>query len=214
MKAMISILLLCVVHQGGSQTVYRLQPDTKGNQIELTVANESIAAIAERVEIRPDKHPTAIVFTSAPDQIAAIASSKQAVVTFTFDVGRVATTNKRDTLEFLITDKSGTGWKKTIIVSYAGPTTFELDQNFPNPFNPTTQIQYQLPVESRVTLKVFDLLGREVATLVNDARPAGYHDAQWEAVSVASGVYFYRFEAQPLNGGQGFQSIKKLMVVK
>ena len=226
MKAMISILLLCVAsHESGSQTVYTLQPGTKGNQIELTVANESLTAIAEQVEVQAGKHPSAIVFTSTPNQIAAIAANTQAAVTFTFDVGRVATTDKRDTLEFLITDKSGAGWKKSIIVSYAGPTTFALDQNFPNPFNPTTKIQYQLPTDSRVSLKVYDVLGREVVTLVNEDRPAGYHDVQWnarlrsansggQASEVASGVYFYRIEAQPLSGGQGFQSVKKLMMLK
>jgi hypothetical protein len=209
------MLLLCMAsHQSGSQTVYTLQPGTKGNQIELTVANASLTAIAERVEVQAVKHPSAIVFTSTPSQIASIASNKQATVTFTFDVCRVTTTNKKDTLEFLISDRMGATWKKSIIVSYAGPTAFALDQNFPNPFNPATKIQYQLPTDSKVTLRMYDVLGREVTTLMNDVQPAGYHDAQWNAVNVASGVYFYRMEAQPLAGGSGFQQIKKLMVIK
>jgi hypothetical protein len=61
---------------------------------------------------------------------------------------------------------------------------------------------------------MYDMLGREVATLVEEERPAGYHDVQWIASNTASGVYFYRLEAQPLNGGNRFQSVKRLMVLK
>jgi hypothetical protein len=65
-----------------------------------------------------------------------------------------------------------------------------------------------------VSLKVYDMLGREVATIVNEERPAGYHEVRWIASNAASGVYFYRLEAQPLNGGNRFQSVKRLMVLK
>jgi hypothetical protein len=71
------------------------------------------------------------------------------------------------------------------------PQTFRLEQNYPNPFNPKTVISYELPVMSRVTLKVFDLLGREVATLVDGVSPAGSYSRQWNAAHMASGVYLY-----------------------
>lgn len=81
-------------------------------------------------------------------------------------------------------------------------TVFELSQNFPNPFNPATSICFKLPAPSGVEgsevspvmLKVFDVLGREVATLVNDVRPAGTYTVRWEASSLPSGVYFYRIQ--------------------
>jgi hypothetical protein len=75
------------------------------------------------------------------------------------------------------------------------PETFSLTQNFPNPFNPSTRINYQLPTINHVTLKVFDILGREVATLVNEVNRPGVYSVQWNASGVASGVYFYRIEA-------------------
>ncbi len=75
------------------------------------------------------------------------------------------------------------------------PTLFALSQNFPNPFNPTTVISYQLSAVSMVTLSVFDVLGREVATLVNENRPAGVHTIRWGASSLPSGVYYYRLQA-------------------
>lgn len=75
------------------------------------------------------------------------------------------------------------------------PTSYFLGQNYPNPFNPKTTINYQLPTTSHVTLKVFDLLGREVATLVDEPTEAGEHAVQFDGRELSSGVYFYRMQA-------------------
>lgn len=88
------------------------------------------------------------------------------------------------------------------------PTTFELAQNYPNPFNPTTTINYQLPISALVTLKVYDVVGREVATLVNARQEAGRYDVNFNATSLSSGVYFYRLQAG------SFVQTKKMMLVK
>jgi hypothetical protein len=77
---------------------------------------------------------------------------------------------------------------------------YELRQNYPNPFNPSTTIGYSLPVRSEVTLRIFDIMGREVATIVRDAQPAGRYQTVWDGrtgagIPVASGVYFCRLEA-------------------
>jgi len=88
------------------------------------------------------------------------------------------------------------------------PTDFSLDQNYPNPFNPSTTICYQLPTQSHVALKIFDVLGREVATLVNEVKQAGTYAVQWDASGLASGVYFYRLEAG------NFTSVKKLLLLR
>lgn len=75
------------------------------------------------------------------------------------------------------------------------PRQFELFQNHPNPFNPSTEIRFQLPKATRVTLKVFNMLGEEVATLVNDARSPGLQVITWDASGMPSGVYFYCLQA-------------------
>jgi hypothetical protein len=74
--------------------------------------------------------------------------------------------------------------------------TFQLYQNYPNPFNPSTRITYSIPQRSFVSLKVYNVLGNEVATLVNEVKPAGEHNVEFEASGLTSGVYLYRLETQ------------------
>ena len=87
-------------------------------------------------------------------------------------------------------------------------TDFYLEQNYPNPFNPTTTIRYQIPELSFVTLKVYDVLGSEVATLVNEERPVGNYEVEFNAANLSSGVYFYRFQAG------SFVETKKMLMIK
>ncbi len=75
------------------------------------------------------------------------------------------------------------------------PHEYDLAQNFPNPFNPSTVIRYAIPVKSHVLLTVHNLLGQVVATIVNGDEDAGYHEIRFEALNLASGVYLYRIEA-------------------
>jgi len=88
------------------------------------------------------------------------------------------------------------------------PAAFGLSQNYPNPFNPSTIIRYQLPMQTHVTLKLYDVLGREVATLVDERQDAGYKTIQWSSADLPSGVYFYRLAARD------FVETKKLVLLK
>ncbi|MGB5872707.1 MAG: T9SS type A sorting domain-containing protein [Bacteroidota bacterium] len=90
----------------------------------------------------------------------------------------------------------------------AVPPAFSLAQNYPNPFNPETSISYALPVDTRVTLSVFNALGQEVANLVDGEMLAGVHSVKWNASGLASGVYFYRIAAE------GFVETKRLILTK
>jgi predicted acyl esterase len=88
------------------------------------------------------------------------------------------------------------------------PYTFSLSQNYPNPFNPVTMINYEIAVKNLVTIKIFDILGREVKTLVNDVQDAGVHNVTFDASQLSSGVYFYKI----VSGS--FADTKKMMLVK
>jgi hypothetical protein len=88
------------------------------------------------------------------------------------------------------------------------PTEFALFQNYPNPFNPTTTIKYQLPEASFVSLKVYDMLGNEIETLVNNHQQAGNYELKFDASRLTSGVYFYKLITDK------FTDIKQMMLVK
>jgi hypothetical protein len=88
------------------------------------------------------------------------------------------------------------------------PSEFSLSQNYPNPFNPTTNIQFAVPQAGPVSLRVYDVLGREVALLVDDVLKPGYYTARFDGHTLASGVYFYRLIAG------GFVEMRKMQVVK
>ena len=88
------------------------------------------------------------------------------------------------------------------------PAKFSLSQNYPNPFNPTTTINYQLPVSGQVTLKVYDVLGREVESLVDKEQTTGTYSVTFNGNSLPSGVYLYRIQAG------SFSQTKKLMLLK
>ncbi len=92
------------------------------------------------------------------------------------------------------------------------PTKFDISQNFPNPFNPSTKINYDLPVDSKVNIKVFDMTGREVISLINGKQTAGSYTVSFNASALSSGVYFYQINA--VGGNQSFMKTMKMLLVK
>jgi len=96
------------------------------------------------------------------------------------------------------------------------PMTLTLKQNYPNPFNPTTTIGFSIPEDISVSLKVFDVLGSEVATLVNKEQPQGNYEIEFDGSDLTSGIYFYRLQAGDASTGsaQGFVETKKMILLK
>lgn len=106
-----------------------------------------------------------------------------------------------------------------VTVDDVTPTAFVLEQNYPNPFNPSTVISYTLSESSIVTLRIIDVLGREVSTLVNSSQDAGTYSVTWKGmdangIDMPSGSYFYRLDAVPASGAAAFSSTKKMLLSK
>lgn len=212
---------------------YRVAPDSKGNQLVLNITNpleKSNGSGQPEMDslmvwvVRPPQQPLwdlpvpkvhfkpEYLVIPYPDGENGIDAS------FTFDVDRDVRLNGRDTIEFLIVGREGPLMRKTLTLRYSLPTDFQLEQNFPNPFNPTTTIYYQLPADSRVTLKIYDILGREVKTLVEEQKSAGYYNVMWDATNssgnkVSSGAYVYRIIATGM-GSSGFNGLRKMILLK
>ncbi|MDE3059336.1 MAG: T9SS type A sorting domain-containing protein, partial [Bacteroidota bacterium] len=98
--------------------------------------------------------------------------------------------------------------QRTLLTRETLNNEFSFSQNYPNPFNPTTEIHFTLPMESHVQLVVYDMLGREVAQLVNEQMEAGYHSIQWNAGNMSSGIYIYKLSADNL------VEVKRMVVTK
>jgi len=202
------VLLILLYGNSFTQSIYEVTPGTKGNEIKLTVANVSETNPAANVSVVLTRKSSALSFSKETETIELIEAKAETEALFTFDVERNTPVSRKDTIDFIITDANGLMMTKSFIFSYTVPKEFKLEQNFPNPFNPTTTIQYQLPFDVRVTLKVYDILGSEVATLVNEEQEAGYKEVQLNGSNLASGMYVYRLTAGD------YVSVKKMLMIK
>lgn len=99
-------------------------------------------------------------------------------------------------------------YSKVVEVEVSAPASFTLEQNYPNPFNPTTKIKFAVPVETEVLLNVYNTLGQQVAEIFNGSLKEGYHEVEFNAESLTSGIYFYRLEADK------FVDVKKMIILK
>ena len=192
-------VILLTVSTATAQTVYQIPFASTGNTIELAVANTSGIPLSN-VEVKITNAPAWIKFSANQQQIALLKANEESNALFSFSVDKLAPVKHEQTLTFSITSKTGEArqtdggqaWFKDIKISIAPPEHFELFQNYPNPFNPATTINYQLSSNSKVSLKVFNLLGQEVATLVNGEKLTGYYQEQFDARTLASGMYVYQ----------------------
>lgn len=212
MKNMLRFLfaLMLFTVNVSAQIVYNLYPNTNGNRIDLTIVNEALTTPVEEVEVKAIQYPQSITFKNIILTCEYIPPQGKKTVSFTFDVGcpsKIDDTST-DTLRFLISDRGGLTWEKSIVIMYALPDMFILEQNFPNPLNSSTTIYYQIPTESRVLLEIYNVLGEKVIMLVNEQKPSGYHKVHFDASNLPSGVYLYQLRAE------SYHAVKKLMVLK
>ncbi len=184
------------------QTTYQVEPGMKGNKIILIIENSSSLLSTSALDIVETNLSEFIDIKDNSLTVSSIDKSSEKEVEIVFDVLSEAPINKLDTLHFALSNAKGESWSKDIILEYTPPKEYVLNQNYPNPFNPSTTIKYSIPVEThrgvllqRVSLKIYDILGREVATLVNKNQKVGNYEVVFNASNLTSGTYFYRITA-------------------
>jgi hypothetical protein len=208
----LSFALVFVVSSALSQEAYKIPFGSEGNTIELTIANTS-SATATKVTAEAIDAPSWIKFGQRIVALERVGPNEEKSATFTFSLDKLAPVNQQQSLSFVIKSAIGESWTKEIKIKVAPPDKFELFQNYPNPFNPTTTICYQLTNDSRVTLKIYNLLGQEVLTLVDADKQAGYHQEVLNASRLASGMYVYRI-VYTNNAGKRSSDKKTMLLVK
>jgi hypothetical protein len=149
--------------------------------------------------------------TNKPDEIELIKNGKLIVSSSLF--ANVFAKNRVQivpTCELLPPPLNQSEFEKTTI-----PTVYALDQAYPNPFNPSITIRYQLPSDSRVSFKIYNFLGQLVSSLMSQKEQAGYKQVEWNASTFTSSIYFYRLEASSVtNPDKSFTQAKKMVLYK
>jgi hypothetical protein len=180
---------------------------TKGRRIELTwkTATE-VNSSAFEIERR-----TAGDWKKIGELQASGTSNAPREFTYVDDMKNIGSGNIRYRLKIIDTDGSYKYSSEVEVVAI--PLSYELNTNFPNPFNPQTKIQYSLPENAKVHLSVYDMIGREVAELVNKEQPAGFYETSFNGLNLSSGIYFYRIVTQA-QGKNTFSQVKKMVFLK
>lgn len=215
MKIILTVIFLSSII--AAQNTYSIQPGVKNNQIVLELTNISSTESANNLEVKLIKNSNHLTFNQTEKMIENIFQGEETEATFTFDVDYNIGNVEADTIEFMITDNKSVYLTKQFILQYALPTEFKLEQNYPNPFNPSTRIRYTVPIDEKrktreVSLIIYDILGNEVRTLVNEQKEPGYYEVDFSTTGgvsqLASGVYIYRLQTG------SYVSTKKMMVLK
>jgi hypothetical protein len=187
-----------------SDVIQQVPFASKNNTIELTVNNTTDLTVSD-IGVEVTDRPLWLVFTSNSFHLGPLAGKEQKTATLTFSVDKTAPVGQEQSVTVAVKSPSGQRWTKQIRIKVSPPERFELFQNYPNPFNPATTIEYQLPGAGspfNVSVKVYDILGREAASLVGGQQDAGYFQTSFDARRFASGMYIYRLVATDSQNGR------------
>lgn len=203
----IAAVLVSVLLVSGLYAQHKIPAGTKGNVIEMNIVNP-IGSGSSSFVISTANLPEWLEFSNSTFKIENLKPGQSAIARFVFDLSSSAPLEEEYSILFQIMDENGKPLHKSIDILVAAPAKFELSQNYPNPFNPTTIIKYQLPIDGKVTLKVFDILGREVMTLLDEDKKAGVYEIKFDGSNLASGLYFYRMQSG------NFGAVKNMMLLR
>jgi hypothetical protein len=193
-----------------------------GNEIwfKIHLRNNSLSATATDISARLESPSPMILLGEADFSFPDIAPGTSEESYGYFQIEEISSTIYPDTtmyLNLIISQLNFDVWRDSIQIDIISaiedahnnlPKKFALDQNYPNPFNPATKINYELPITNYVNLSIFNLLGELVTTLVDRKQNAGYHQVEWDATGMASGVYYYK-----ITTGE-FVDVKKMVLLR
>lgn len=192
--------------------IYEIPFASKGNNIELAVVNTSNFESSD-ITVKVTSHPSWIVLNKIEETLLGIPSLEQRISAFSFDALEKAPIGITEKLVFSIIENGSVIEIKEILLKSSAPSTFELFNNYPNPFNPSTTISYQLPDAMEVNVQVFNILGQMVSELVNEQQKPGRYQVRWDASQFASGMYIYQITGKGKEGQQ-FMAQSKMLLVK
>lgn len=195
-----------------SQKFHTVPIGSTENTLELTLENSTDQEI-NNITLSISSLSSWVRFKQAEVSVEAVEPNEQTPVSFFFSISGEAVLHDTTSVRLTATSKQGALWVTTIRLKATAPAAFKLFPNFPNPFTEGTTIRYNLPDRMQVRVRVYDLLGRRVATLADEAQEAGQYDLRWETGRIASGMYICRIVAEGQEG-QSFVDQQKMMLVK
>ena len=208
MKKLIIILFLLNIAKAETA---KIPFASKNNSVEFTIANTGV--ITTTLSVKVENLPQGITIKNNSVQEISLNSQEEKTITLNFAIEKTAPVNTEQKFTIVVQSNNGEEWKKEIAYTVLAPEKFELQQNYPNPFNPTTTISYQLPTNGFVQLVIYNTLGQEISRLVEQEQTAGYYQQQWNASSVASGMYIYECRYKN-EAGKMEVFRKRMMLVK
>ena len=190
---------------------YQIPFASQGNQLELAVANVGAEQMNE-IEVVAISVPDWLNLDTQSITLTGIDPSSEDFAVFDFSVDREAEVGESRLLSFEIRSGTNVIGKKEFLLAVQAPQEVKLDQNYPNPFSGQTRIGFDVPQEGRVQIAVYDMLGRQVTQLVDEAMAPGHHVEEWDGGLLASGIYFYVLKASSQDGTVELRRNKMILV--
>jgi hypothetical protein len=203
-------LIFAITESSLAQT-YQIPFGSQGNAIELEVVNTG-QQTGNDLNIVATKVPNWIQLHQKQITLNNLAPEHSETVVFTFDATDNAPVGKTVVLGFQVMQNGNVIGTREFSLKSEAPSTFELFNNYPNPFNPATTISYQLPEAMEVNIQIFNILGQLVGSFVNNIQDPGKHKLRWDASGQSSGVYLYRISGTTQSGKKYFKEQKMLLV--
>ncbi|MGK9368898.1 T9SS type A sorting domain-containing protein [Melioribacter sp. Ez-97] len=206
LRYLIILILFCGT-DNYFQTIHEIPFGSRNNLIELEIVNGTevnLSGIYLEIKSKPDW----LEIVSVDDKIDEIKRGGQKTAEIIFSVDKNAELDKEESMTIEIRNQYGVIEEKEIKIKAAPPKEYLLEQNYPNPFNPVTKIGYQIPSEGKITLIIYDILGRAVKVLFEGVRKPGYYVAEFNGANLSSGVYICSLK------GNGIRIDRKMLLLK